>query len=60
LPEKEFLEGIRRCLERAEAAHNRAEPDVCVMNAHLVVEYSAKVLSIRQGRTPKYETFCCI
>lgn len=43
-------------MPRAETAHNVAQPDVCVMNAHLVVEYGAKILYIRKGKAPKYES----
>lgn len=56
MDESAFTDGVRRCLPRAEAAHNAAQPDVCVMNAHLVVEYGAKILYIRRGTVPKYES----
>lgn len=52
--EKDFLDGIERWLPSAQAAHQAMQPDQCVVSSHMVAEYSAKVLYLRQGFSPGY------
>ena len=52
--EKDFLDGIKRWLPVVQAAHQAMQPDQCVVNSHIGVEYSAKVLYLRQGLSPGY------
>ena len=51
---KDFLDGIKRWLPVVPAAHQAMQPDQCVVNSHIVIEYSAKVLYLRQGFNPGY------
>ena len=52
--EKDFLDGIERWLPFAQVAHQAMQPDQCVLSSHMAVEYSAKVLYLRQGFSPGY------
>lgn len=48
--EKQFLEGIHRALSTARDAHQQNRRDLCVIAAHLVIEYGAKALYLRAGK----------
>lgn len=48
--EQQFLDGIHRALSTVQDACKQNRRDLCVIAAHLVIEYGAKVLYLRAGK----------